>query len=94
MRCNIRFEPGEQDMDPITITLAVAVAVIAAGRAVEIASKRPDAFAAMFEGARSFAESALRESASMASEPAQQPRRTGADEAAATERYEEPALAA
>lgn len=47
-----------------TLVFAAALAVIG-GRVVEIANRRPDAFAGMFEGAYPFATAALRESADM-----------------------------
>jgi hypothetical protein len=50
-------------MDFLTIALATAVVVVIAARLIELAVKRPDAFADMLEGAQRFAERARTENA-------------------------------
>jgi hypothetical protein len=79
-------------MDIIAITLLIAVLVTLAARAVELAVRRPDAFPAMFEGARSFALDAVEESAAMRVAVERAEARDGDERP--YEGFEQPALAA
>lgn len=77
-------------MDILTILIMTAAIAAIAARAVEVAVARPDAFTRMFAGARSFAESALEESAALRSKRQVLRARIAANDATA----ERPALAA